>query len=239
MDTGMITIVVAALFCGIGVVVGFLIGKMACSSKNEREEIVPVDVASVETAINDLKSVVESLTKEIENSTKEVVASQRSKISEIISVIEKLKEQLDSAGLPLKSSSYIDDILFSLKSIDMNSLPSLEFDEDFITQLKDKIDIIRTEIESLKLSINEMKSKPSEPSPEISLDFEKIRKAVEFAREINEDAVKGDLISLMYSFKEDDKTDLLKTMDNIALNSKQLVFILEDFLNKAKEREIK
>ncbi|SNR62129.1 hypothetical protein [Desulfurobacterium atlanticum] len=239
MNTGMITILVAALFCGIGVVAGFLIGRMAGGSPKEDKEMPSIDVHSIEAAISDLKNLTESLIKEIESSTKEVVSSQREKISKIISIVESLKEQLKSSELPLKSSSYIDDILFSLKSIDMNSLPSLEIDENLVVKLKDKVDIIRTEIESLKLSINEKKDKEIKEKPEVSMDFGKIEEAIRFAREINEEAVKGDLISLMYAFKDYDKTDLLKTIDNIALNSKQLVFILEDFLNKAKEREIR
>ncbi len=239
MDTGILTIVVAAIFCAIGVVVGFLLGKTAPHSEKRHESgDTTSHIGNLESNIGALKYNVSELSKSIENSTQDVVRKQKGEIDNILTSIENLKEQISVSGLPIKSVSVLDDMLLELRGVNVNSLPSLGMDEATVTKIKDKIDIIRAEIESIKLSMEEEKNRKQE-KVQTPFDFVKIEKAVQFAKEINEEAVKGDMIGLMYAFKSDDKKDLLKSIDTIALNSKQLVLILEDVLKLEKEREEK
>ncbi len=231
MDAGIMTTIVAGIFGALGIIIGFTIGKI---SSRPQKDFTPV-LREFEAVVKSLHNKVSRLTEVISSSTEEILNEQKSKIEDIIGEIEKLKRNIEDSGLSIKSAEVLESILEELRGLSSKELPSATVDEQFMTRLKDKIDIIRAEIESIKIS--SVKSQKEVESP--SIDVEKLEDALNMAREINEEAVKGDLISLMYAFKDDDKKDLLKSIDEMALNSKQLVLILEDLIKSVKERETK
>ncbi|WP_456397202.1 hypothetical protein [Desulfurobacterium sp.] len=228
------TTIVAGVFGAIGIVIGFIIGKL--SAKPTRD-YTPV-LREFEAVVKSLQDKVNRLVDTVSSSTKEVLEGQKANIKTILKEMVKLKTNLEESGLSIKSAETLDGVISELNNLLEVSLPSAVFDQQLITKIKDKVDIIRTEIEAVKVSLKENKRKKEEPKIQ-SIDVDRIKEAINMAKEINEEAVKGDLISLMYSFKEDDKRDLLKSIDEIALNSKQLVLILEDLIKSAKERETK
>ncbi|OMH41155.1 hypothetical protein [Desulfurobacterium indicum] len=234
MDAGIMTTIVAGVFGAIGIVIGFIIGKL---SSKPAKDYTPV-LREFETIVKSLQDKVNRLIDTVSSSTKEILDEQKTNIKVILDEIEKLKVNLEESGLSIKSAETLNDVISELNNLLDASLPSTVFDQQLITKIKDKVDIIRAEVEAIKLSLEENKKKKEESKTQ-PIDVDKIKEALNMAKEINEEAVKGDLISLMYAFKEDDKKDLLKSIDEIALNSKQLVLILEDLIKLVKEREIK
>ncbi|WP_457568953.1 hypothetical protein [Desulfurobacterium sp.] len=234
MDAGIMTTIVAGVFGAIGIVIGFIIGKLSAKPARDYTPIL----REFEATVKSLQDKVSQLVDVVSSSTKEVLEEQKANIKAILDEIEKLKANLEESGLSIKSAETLDGVISELNNLLEASLPSTVFDQQLITKIKDKVDIIRAEIEAIKLSLEENKKKKEEPKAQ-PIDVDKIKEAINMAKEINEEAVKGDLISLMYAFKEDDKKDLLKSIDEIALNSKQLVLILEDLIKSAKERETK
>ncbi|WP_456426600.1 hypothetical protein [Desulfurobacterium sp.] len=235
MDAGIMTTLVAGVFGALGMVIGFVIGRM--SSSKPVQDYTPI-LRGLESTVKSLQDEVVDLTKKISLSTEEILEKYKEQIEAIISQLEDLKTHIGASGISIKSAETIDSVINQLKESLNASLPSVNLDDQVIMKIKDKIDIIRAEIESIKLSMEEAKKK-EEKTAVPSINTDKIKEAINMAREINEEAVKGDLISLMYAFKEDDKKDLLKSIDEMALNSKQLVLILEDLIKSVKERETK
>ncbi|WP_456465298.1 hypothetical protein [Desulfurobacterium sp.] len=235
MDAGIMTTLVAGVFGALGMVIGFVIGRM--SSSKPVQDYTPI-LRGLESTVKSLQDEVVDLTKKISLSTEEILEKYKEQIEAIISQLEDLKTHIGASGISIKSAETIDSVINQLKESLNAPLPSVNLDDQVIMKIKDKIDIIRAEVESIKLSMEEAKKK-EEKTAVPSIDTDKIKEAINMAREINEEAVKGDLISLMYAFKEDDKKDLLKSIDEIALNSKQLVLILEDLIKSVKERKTK
>jgi putative transposase len=115
----------------------------------------------------------------------------------------------------------------SLESIKF-SLPSI--DQSLLTQIKDNLIIIRTDIQSLMQN----KKKEKEVKVDLTHLIDTVNSAIALAREINARAVKDELIAFANSLQGKDRNELLKDLDKQALTSKELVLVLSTIRKEIK-----
>ncbi len=228
MDLGAMTLIVAVSFGAVGMLVGFFIGK---SSHKEEDKKETVENIKVDEKISLLSSKVERLTEEVKTKFSEF---SKASLSEIERKVNELYKELDSLqqelkGLQLSSGSIqaFEKAKQSLKDIKL-SLPSI--DQSLLTQIKDNLIIIRTDIQSLMQNEKEK----SEVKVDLTHLIDAVNSAITLAKEINARAVKDELIAFANSLQEKDKNELLKDLDKQALTSKELVLVLSTIRKELK-----
>jgi uncharacterized protein YihD (DUF1040 family) len=139
--------------------------------------------------------------------------------------LENVKNLAGQKGIELTSIIQIEESINTLRNL-QNIKPESGY-ESLLTSIKDNIMVVRNEIQSLKFDLEEQRKGATK------IDVEKLKLAIKNAENINREAVKGDLISLIYAIKGEDESELRATMDKIALESKELTLILKDLLQKS------
>jgi len=239
-DWGILTLVVATVFAAMGVAIGLYLAK-TLASKEEKE-----DISSIEEDVKLISSRVE----EIVASLKEKLASLREdRLQEIKEEISRLEEEVrelrrEIMALPISPGSIdaLETAEKALKEIDF-SLPSV--DNSLLTKIKDNLIILRNDVQALTLSLAQQKERekerekekieevpppPPPPAPTIpNLNdlLLSVNTALDLSRKVNVALVKSELMGLAAALKGDYGDELVKILDDQALNSKELVLILE------------
>jgi len=228
MDLGVMTVVVAVSFGAVGIVVGFLIGKSSHKGEDKKEV---VEDRKVDEKISLLSSKIERLTEEVKTKftefSKASINELERKVNELYKELDNLQQELNGLQLSSGSIQAFEKAKQSLKSIKL-SLPSI--DQSLLTQIKDNLIIIRTDIQSLIQNKKETK----EVRVDLTHLIDAINSAITLAREINARAVKDELIAFANSLQEKDKNELLKDLDKQALTSRELVLVLSTIRKELK-----
>jgi hypothetical protein len=228
MDLGVMTVVVAVSFGAVGIVVGFLIGKSSHKGEDKKEV---VEDRKVDEKISLLSSKIERLTEEVKTKftefSKASINELERKVNELYKELDSLQQELNGLQLSSGSIQAFEKAKQSLKSIKL-SLPSI--DQSLLTQIKDNLIIIRTDIQSLIQNKKETK----EVRVDLTHLIDAINSAITLAREINARAVKDELIAFANSLQEKDKNELLKDLDKQALTSRELVLVLSTIRKELK-----
>jgi hypothetical protein len=141
--------------------------------------------------------------------------------------LDSLQQELKGLQLSNGSIQAFERAKQSLKDIRL-SLPSI--DQSLLTQVKDNLIIIRTDIQSLMQNEKERK----EAEVDLTHLIDAVNSAITLAKEINTRAVKDELIAFANSLQEKDKNELLKDLDKQALTSKELVLVLSTIRKELK-----
>ena len=228
MDLGAMTLIVAVSFGAVGIVVGFLIGKSSHKGEDKKET---VEAGKVDEEISLLSSKVESLAEEVKAKftefSKASVSKIEKKVNELRRELDSLQEELKRFQLSGGSIQAFEKARQSLESIKF-SLPSI--DQSLLTQIKDNLIIIRTDIQSLMQN----KKKEKEVKVDLTHLIDTVNSAIALAREINARAVKDELIAFANSLQGKDRNELLKDLDKQALTSKELVLVLSTIRKEIK-----
>ena len=229
MDLGVITLVVAVSFGAVGILIGFLVGKS--SHKGEAEKETAVEDRKVEEKISLLSSKVEKLSEEVRSRLAEFSKASMSeierKVNELCKELDSLQRELNGFQISNGSIQAFEKARKSLESIRF-SLPSI--DQSLLTQIKDNLIIIRTDIQSLMQSKKEKKGMKAD----LTHLIDTIDSAIALAKEINARAVKDELIAFANSLQKKDKNELLKDLDKQALTSRELVLVLSTIRKELK-----
>ena len=237
MDLGAVTLIVAITFAGIGIVVGFIISKLISAKESSQQ-----DLSTLKERIEGLTDRINGLVEEIKEKLKRVQSERieeiRSEFESLLSEVERLKRELHQLDLSESSIEAIERTESLLQEVEFN-LPKV--DESLLTQVKDSLLILRNDVENLMLKLKEKAATPPSPSSPCldpsALDsvLGSISSAIELSKRLNTLLVKGELTALANSFKNEELTSLVKELDDQALNSKELVVLLEEVKKKLEE----
>jgi len=238
MDLGTATLFVAVVFSAIGVVVGIMIAKFLSDREHER-----LDLAEVKERIEGLTDRINFLVEELKEKLKKVKSEKieelKLEVETLLSEIERLKSSLRQLDLSEDSISALNRAELLLQEVDFH-LPNI--DESLLTQVKDSLLILRNDVELL-LSKTKDTPKPVSPAPVspildpslLDSVMTSLDSALTLSRRLNAHLVKGELVALANSLKNEELSSLVKELDDQALNSKELVVLLEEVKKKLEE----
>ena len=225
MDVGLISTIVAGIFGALGVVVGFFLGKSIPKPHVEQITTSDSELIKMNNSIKELVNKVESLQTVILSAETVKPENIENQIKDIIQNLENVKNLANQKGIALTSITQIEESINTLKNL-QNTKHESGY-ESLLISIKDNIMVVRNGIQSLKFDLEEQRKGATK------IDVEKLKLAIKNAENINREAVKGDLISLIHAIKGEDGSELRATMDKIALESKELTLILKDLLQKS------
>ena len=228
MDLGVMTLIVAVSFGAVGILIGFFIGKSSHKGEDKKEVI---EDRKVDEKISLLSSKIERLAEEVKTKftefSKASIGEIERKVNELYKELDSLQQELNGLQLSNGSIQAFEKAKQSLKGIKL-SLPSV--DQSLLTQIKDNLIIIRTDIQSLMQNKKENK----EAKVDLTHLIDAINAAITLAKEINARAVKDELIAFANSLQGKDRNELLKDLDKQALTSKELVLVLSTIRKEIK-----
>ena len=237
MDFGVVTLIVAVAFAGIGIVVGLIISKLISAKRQSQ-----LDLFNLKERIEGLTDRINGLVEEIKEKLKRIQSERieelKLEFDSLLSEVERLKRELHQLDLSESSIEAIERTESLLQEVEFN-LPKV--DESLLTQVKDNLLILRNDVENLMLKLKEKAATPPPPSSPCldpaALDsvLGSISSAIELSKRLNTLLVKGELTALANSFKNEELTSLVKELDDQALNSKELVVLLEEVKKKLEE----
>ncbi len=177
---------------------------------------------------------VDELKEKIKKVQSERVEELRADVDNLLSEIERLKNSLRHLELSEDSVSALDKAESLLQEVEFN-LPKIN--ESLLMQVKDSLLILRNDVETI---LSKTKESPRVSSPAVDLSvidsiISSVDSALTLSKRLNTLLVKGELTALGESFKNDELASLVKELDDQALNSKELVVLLEDVRKKLKE----
>jgi len=155
--------------------------------------------------------------------SRESIDEVRDRIQELKVELENLKKEMENVGITGSSRQALERSVEILKEFDI-SLPAV--DNTLLTKIKDNLLIIRNDLQSLLLAQKEQPKAQTSQSSNISTVLSSLESAIKLAKEINANMVKGELIVMANCLREEDKNELLKTLDREAITSKELVVLL-------------
>jgi len=88
-------------------------------------------------------------------------------------------------------------------------------------QVKDNLLIIRNDVQNI---LSSTKEAPNLDFTNLSVPIDR---ALELAREVNKALVRSELLSLIVSLRDESRKELVKELDKLALDSRELVSTLE------------
>ncbi len=123
--------------------------------------------------------------------------------------------------------SKINDKVSSLKSLE-TKLEKCESEKDAFLR---EITKLKSEIQALERKASMAATAPASAPSKPSVDTAKLKAALRTAREVNREAVKSDLIAMIQAVKDGkDAKALLKSIDKIALDTKELAVLLDEII---------
>ncbi len=233
MDLGAATLIVAITFSAIGIVAGILISKFLSGKEPPQPDLTGIK-ERVEGLSDRIALLVDELKEKIKKVQSERVEELRSDVDNLLSEIERLKNSLRHLELSEDSVSALDKAESLLQEVEFN-LPKIN--ESLLMQVKDSLLILRNDVETL---LSKTKESPRVSSPAVDLSvidsiISSVDSAITLSKRLNTLLVKGELTALGESFKNNELASLVKELDDQALNSKELVVLLEDVRKKLKE----
>jgi len=218
MDLGSVTLILALVFSSIGMAVGVGITKIF--SKPEGE--IDIDLKFVHDRIGTLMEKVENLASRIGEKVdllqKENIKELENEVKKLINELKNLKQDIAEVEISEHAQEMLGKAIKSLSEISYEIPVS---NQALLTQIKDSFLIVRNDLEmilsnckdSQKLQVSELK--------------ESLNTAVELAKRINRALVGSELLSLADTLKSSDG-EIVKILDEQAINSKELVTVLEN-----------
>ncbi len=235
MDLGAVTLIVAVTFSAIGIVAGILISKFLSGGEQPQPDLTEVK-ERVEGISDRITLLVDELKEKLKKLQSERIEEIRRDVDDLLSEIERLKSSLHKLDLSEDSISALDRAEKLLQEVEFR-LPKI--DESLLTQVKDSLLILRNDVETL-LSRNRESQTQESPSPNIDLSaiesvITSLDSAIALSKRLNALLLKGELTALADSFKNEEIASLVRELDDQALNSKEIVVLLEDVRKKLEE----
>ena len=233
MNLGAATLIIAVTFSAIGIVAGILISKFLSGRESPQPDLTGIK-ERVEGLLDHIALLVDELKEKIKKAQSERIEELRLEVDSLLSEIERLKNSLRHLELSEDSISALDKAESLLQEVEFN-LPKIN--ESLLMQVKDSLLILRNDVETL---LSKTKESPRVSSPAVDLSvidsiISSVDSAITLSKRLNTLLVKGELTALGESFKNDELASLVKELDDQALNSKELVVLLEDVRKKLKE----
>lgn len=233
MGVGAATLIVAVTFSAIGIVVGILISKFLSGREPPQPDLTGIK-ERIEGLSDRIAVLVDGIKEKIKKAQSERVEELKRNVDGLLSEIDRLKSSLYRLNLTEGSISALERAEKLLKEIEFN-LPKI--DESLLTQVKDSLLILRNDVETL-LSKTKKSTKPTSSAVDLSVVdsiITSLDSALSLSKRLNTLLVKGELTAMASSFKNEELTSLVKELDDQALNSKELVLLLEDVKKKLEE----
>ena len=229
MDLGIVTLIVAAVFTGAGIVLGFLISRLMSAKEQPQVDVSDLK-GNVNAVISRVEDLVSRVNEKIDNLKLDQVRKLREEIDRLISEVNGLGELLRDIDVSESSVKALKEAEGLLKKLEFE-VP--EINQSLLTKINDNLIILRTDIENLR---SKMKDKNrSVPSIDISVlnsVIDTINTALELTKKLNSSLVKSELTALAGSFKKEELNQLVKELDSQSLDSKELVVLLEEIRRK-------
>lgn len=221
MDWGVITAVVAAIFAALGIGIGLFMSKFF-SGKEEKNQVSAVE-ERIEGIADRISETAKRVNEKLETLREESLAELKREIASLEEDVKRLKREVATLPLSAGSLEAIEKAEKLLREIEF-TLPAV--DSSLLTQIKDNLIILRNDVQSL-LQLEKEKEEKASQIPDLEGVLFSVNSALELSRKINAALVKSELLTLAASIKGDLKGDVVKELDDQALNSKELVLLLE------------
>ncbi|MEO2065515.1 MAG: hypothetical protein ABGX17_03330 [Desulfurobacteriaceae bacterium] len=223
MDWGVITALVAVIFAVLGIGIGFFMSKVLSEKREE------VQVSALEDRLEGITSkiseTVERVNQKLTDLEEEKLFQLKEELSFLEEEVKRLKKEIASLPLSTGSLEAVERAEKLLKEIEF-SLP--EVDNSLLTQVKDSLIIVRNDVQNLiQMEKEKQKKETSVQVPELEDLLSSINSALKLSKEINTSLVKSELLTLASSIKGDIGEEVVKELDKQALNSKELILLLE------------
>ena len=228
MDLGVITLIIAIIFTGIGIAAGILISKILSGKSPQQPDLTGLK-ERIEGLADRASSTVDRINEKLKGLEAEKIDELRKDVEELISEVNRLKRELHHVDVSQSSINALEKTGYLLEQIEFN-LPRV--DNSLLTQIKDNLLILRNDLENILSRTRETKPQTGiDPSLLDSL-LSSVNAALEVSKKLNASLVKGELTALANSFKNEELTSLVKELDNQSLNSKEVVVLLEEVKKK-------
>ncbi len=221
MDWGVITAVVAAIFAALGIGIGLFMSRFF-SGKEEKNQVSAVE-ERIEGIADRISETAKRVNERLETLREESLAELKREIASLEEDVKRLKREVATLPLSAGSLEAIERAEKLLREIDF-TLPAV--DSTLLTQIKDNLIILRNDLQSL-IQLEKEKEEKASQVPDLEGLLFSVNSALELSRKINAALVKSELLTLAASIKGDLKEDVVKELDDQALNSKELVLLLE------------
>ncbi len=231
MDLALMTVIIAILFSAMGVVVGFLIGKLSCK-KSEAKSISSIGKERIEGILNNVEDMVSNLKVKVDSLREERINDMRNEIKRLLTEVEEFKKEIKNVGVSQSTLEILDEISNTLKKIDL-SIPNI--DNSLLQKIKDNFLIVRNDLETILTKCKSQSNTSQDYSNFFASLIDKVDAIISLSKRINATLVKDELIALAHSIKGDDGTEIVKDLDNQALHSKELLVMLEDLKKRIEE----
>ncbi len=217
MDWGVITTVVAAIFAALGIGIGLFMSRFF---PHKEEPQVNAVEERIEGIVGRLSETVKRVNEKLAHLKAENLSQLKKEIASLEEDVRLLKSEISMSPLSAGSFEAIEKAEELLKQIDF-TLPSV--DSSLLTQVKDNLIILRNDVQSL-LQLEKKRAK----SPDLDGLLFSVTSALDLSKKINAALVKSELLALAASIKGGLKEEVVKELDDQALNSKELVLLLEN-----------
>jgi len=231
-DWGILTVIVAAVFAAMGIAIGLFLAR-TLASREEKEDISSIeeDVRLISTRIEEI---VNSLREKLENLREDKLQQVKEELSRLEEEIRELRREIMALPVSPGSIDALETAEKALKEIDF-SLPSV--DNSLLTKIKDNLIILRNDVQALSLSLAQQKERekeekveeppPAPAIPNLSDLLLSVDTALDLSKKVNAALVKSELMGLASALKGEYGDELVRILDDQALNSKELVLILQ------------
>ncbi len=227
MDLGTVTLIVAAVFTGIGIVLGFLISRLLSAKEQPQVDMSNLE-ENVNVAIRRVEDLVGRVNEKIDNLKVDQVKRLKEEIGRLISEVNGLGELLRDLDVSESSIKALREAESLLRKLDFE-IP--EINQSLLTKVNDNLIILRTDIENIR---SKMKGKnvPSIDQSVLNSVIDAVNTALELTKKLNTSLVRSELTTMAGSFKKEELSQLVKELDSQSLDSKELVVLLEEIKKK-------
>jgi len=221
MNMGILTVLVAVAFGALGIMMGLTLCRL--SGKKETEETTSFKELEEEikkTAYG-VDGFLAELRRKINELTEKTIEDMRTGVKSLYNELEKLYRDTGNINITDESRRALESSLENLKNFEV-ALPSI--DQTILTRIRDNLLIVRNDVQSLLLAREQETAKT--PAFDFSSILASLDSAIELARNLNLHLVKDELVVMANSIRQEDRQELLKSIDREALASKELVVLL-------------
>jgi molecular chaperone GrpE (heat shock protein) len=192
MKLDFMTILIAVLFSGIGIVVGFLFCKSSCG-KGEEKVGFSIEKERIEGLLEKTENTVSNLNQKIASLREDKIGSLRKEIEAIIKDIEEFKGEIKNINVSSGTLEILDEISNTLRKVDLE-IPSI--DNSLLQKIKDNFLIVRNDLETILSKCKKQKDFSKQIDPLI----DKIDSIISLSKDMNTALVKDELLSLAHFY---------------------------------------
>jgi len=217
MDLGSVTLIVAVVFSSIGIAIGIGIAKIFSKPK-ETDISLELTQERIETLTEKLEDLSSKIREKIDFLREENIKELESEVKKLINELKNLKQDIAKIETSKHTQETLDKIIKSLSEISYEMPAS---NQALLTQIKDSFLIVRNDLEMI---LSNCKNSQKLQASELK---ESLNTAIELAKRINRALVGSELLSLADTLKSNNG-EIVKILDEQAINSKELVTVLEN-----------